>query len=297
MNLPAAFESRVLDLSLDRLLPSRAVDKEVSRTRKFAQIMSSMREVGLIEPLSVMPADVKTGRHTLLDGHLRLLAARELGWPTIACLCACDDEGFTYNKRVNRLATVQEHYMILRALDRGVAEERLARALDVNIETIRRKRDLLDGICPEVVELLKDQHFAVDMTRHLRKMKPARQIECVELMGSLQNYSLSYAEALLAATPPAQLVEPERPKKVRGLSGDDMARMEQEMSLVQSRFRAIEASYNTDVLNLVVARGYVAKLMSNAAIASYLQRHHMDLLEGLRSVVASASLDDGGAAL
>jgi hypothetical protein len=53
-------------------------------------------------------------------------------------------------------------------------------------------------------------------------------------------------------------VEPERPKKISGLSAEQMARMEQEMSQVQGRFRAIEATYNTDVLSLVVARGYVA---------------------------------------
>ena len=59
---------------------------------------------------------------------------------------------------MNRLATVQEHYMILRALERGVPEGRLARELDVNIASIRRKRDLLDGICPEVVDMLKEQY-------------------------------------------------------------------------------------------------------------------------------------------
>jgi hypothetical protein len=32
---------------------------------------------------------------------------------------ARDDEAFTYNKRVNRLSIVQEHFMILRAIDRG----------------------------------------------------------------------------------------------------------------------------------------------------------------------------------
>jgi hypothetical protein len=47
--------------------------------------------------------------------------------------------------------------MILRALERGVPEERLAKALDINVASLRRKRDLLDGICPEVEEMLKDR--------------------------------------------------------------------------------------------------------------------------------------------
>ena len=290
--LPAAFDRQPLDLPLDRLLPSRPSPKEVARTRKFSQILASMREVGLIEPLSITAADPKSGLYLILDGHLRLQAARELGMTTIACLCARDDEGFTYNKRVNRLATVQEHFMILRAIERGVSEERLARALDVDIQQIRRKRDLLDGICPEVVEMLKDQHFADEVMRHLKKMKSARQIECAELMISLNNFSSSYAAALLAATPPAQLCNPERPKDFRGLTAEQIGRMEQEMSLVQTRFKAVEQSYSTDVLNMVLARGYVTKLLSNAAVASYLQRNQPDFYTEFKAVVATASLDE-----
>ena len=41
-----------------------------------------------------------------------------------------------------------------------------------------------------------------------------------------------------------------------GITSEQMARMEHEMSLVQNRFKAIEQSYGTDVLNLVLARGY-----------------------------------------
>jgi len=293
MNLPAAFDGRVFDLALERLLPTRSLPKEIIRLRKYTQIMASMKEVGLIEPLSIMPGDPKTGMHMILDGHVRLRIARDLGWERIACIVARDDEGFTYNRRVNRLATIQEHFMILRALERGVQEAHLARALDVNIGTIRHKRNLLDGICPEVVELLKEQQFSTKVAQLLRKMKPARQIECAELMCSLRNFSISYAQALLAATPQAQLVEAERPKKISGLSAEQMARMEQEMSQVQSRFRAIEATYNTDVLSLVVARGYVAKLMGNKAVASYLRRHHADLAEEFQTIVASTSLDEG----
>jgi hypothetical protein len=251
-----------------------------------------MAEIGLIEPLSITRPDPSTGLYTLLDGHLRLLAARELGWNSVACLCARDDEGYTYNKRVNRLSTVQEHYMILRALERGVPEDRLARALDLDILSIRRKRDLLDGICPEAVDLLKEAHFHHEMVRHLRKMKPARQVECAELMVSVNNFSATYAAALLAATPQAQLVEPEKPKKMLGLTIEQMARMEQEMSLVQSRFKAVEQSYNRNVMNMVLARGYIAKLLANEAVASWLRRHQPEVYDEFRAIVAAASLDD-----
>jgi len=242
--------------------------------------------------LSVARPHGKARLYMVLDGHLRLLAARELGWPRIACLCAREDEGYTYNKRVNRLATVQEHFMILRALERGVSEERLARALDLNIETIRRKRDLLDGICQEAVELLKEAHFHAEVMRHLKKMKPTRQVECVELMLSVNNFSSTYAEALLAATPSQNLVEQAKPKKLRGLSMEQVARMEHEMSLVESRFKAIEQSYNRNVLQLVLARGYIAKLLANEAVAGWLARHQPEIRDEFRAIVSAATLDD-----
>jgi hypothetical protein len=55
-------------------------------------------------------------------------------------LLAREDEAFTYNKHVNRLSIVQEHLMILRAIERGVSEAKLAKALDVRIEYIRHRR-------------------------------------------------------------------------------------------------------------------------------------------------------------
>jgi hypothetical protein len=121
-----------------------------------------------------------------LDGHLRVLAFRELGRDTVPCLLAKDDETYSYNHRINRLSTIQEHYMIRRAIDRGVSRERLARAFNVNLSAINRRINLLDGICPDAVKLLQDHQFTPDVTGvHtgvLRNMKAARRVEAVELM-------------------------------------------------------------------------------------------------------------------
>lgn len=85
---------------------------------------------------------VRAGRH---KGHARQNCA--LGH-------ALD---ITYNKRISRIATIQEHKMILRAVERGVSEARIAAALNVNVALIRQKRTLLNGICPEAAELLRLQ--------------------------------------------------------------------------------------------------------------------------------------------
>ncbi len=50
--------------------------------------------------------------------------------------------------------------MILKAIERGVPEEKIAAALDLNPRSIQRKVRLLEGICPEAVAILKDKELA-----------------------------------------------------------------------------------------------------------------------------------------
>ena len=129
-----AFERKILALPIGELLATKALPAGVRESVKYRRIAASVAEVGLIEPLSI--ARQKGGSYLLLDGHMRLDALRFLGATEAPCVVAADDESFTYNKRVNRLATIQEHYMIVRALDRGVSEEKLARALNVDVKVI-----------------------------------------------------------------------------------------------------------------------------------------------------------------
>ena len=89
------------------------------------------------------------GAYLLLDGHVRLQILKDFGAQNTMCLIATDDEAFTCNKRISRLATIQEHKMILKAIESGLPEDRIAKALDINVALIRRKRRLLDGVSPE----------------------------------------------------------------------------------------------------------------------------------------------------
>ena len=284
-----AFEQKVLVLPIMELLPTKALPAGVRDTVKYRRIAASVAEVGLIEPLSV--ARQKDGSYLLLDGHVRLDALRSLGTPEAPCVVADDDESFTYNKRVNRLATIQEHYMIVRALDRGVPEEKLARALNVDVKVIRQRRHLLAGICPDVAELLKDKPVGHHAFQKLRKMKPIRQLEVAELMVSANNYTVSYAKALLATSKPADLHKPDELKKATGLSAEQMARLEREMAAVSEDYKELEASYGDDMLVLVVASGFIERLLSKPEIEGFLARRHPEFLENFRSIVQATSLD------
>jgi len=251
-----------------------------------------MRELGLIEPLVVYPQAKTDGYFILLDGHIRYMILKAIGQPTVKCLVATDDEAFTYNHKVNRLPPVQEHYMILRALKHGVSEARLARALNVDINNIRQKRDMLDGICSEAVQILKDRHATVPAFRELRKVKPMRQIEIAEIMCATNHASVGYVKCLVATTPPEQMVDGEQGKDLRGLMADDIARMEHETESLGREFKLIEESHGKNTLNLVLVVGYLRKLLENARIGRYFSQHHPEILVEFQKLVESRSLAD-----
>ena len=290
-----AFERQVVILPLSNILPTRRVPDTIKQAMRYKRIVASIAEVGIVEPLVVARRQDDTGPFMLVDGHLRHAALMDLGNSEAPCLIADDDEAFTYNKRVNRLATIQEHYMIVKAIERGVSEEKLARALNVDIKRIKTKRTLLDGVCPEVAEMLKDKSVDTEVFSLLRKMKPLRQIESVELMSAMNNFTARYAQALLAATRREDLAQPDRPKNIRGLSAEQMARMEREMDGLQREFKAVSASYGDTVLNLVVAAGYLSNLIGNPRLSGYLERRHPEILTEFKAIVAATSLEEGDA--
>ena len=278
LQVKMAFEEAKLRIAITDIQPLKLVSSDIKKTPKYAQIAASMREIGIVEPPVVARDHSDPGKYLLLDGHLRIDVLKDMGEFDVACLVSTDDEAYTYNKRVNRIAMVQEHRMILKAVERGVSEERIAKALNVDVQTIRKKRQLLEGICPEVAELLKDKHIAIHTFTELKKMLPLRQIEAAELMVAMNKYTTSYAKSLLAATSEDQLVESSKPKQVKGLTDEQVALMERESVNLEREFRIAEKSYGTDHLDLVLSNGYLGKLLGNARVVRYLAQHHNDLL-------------------
>ena len=88
LNTLLGFELETYQIPLDTLMPSKRIPDGVMSTRKYKQVVSSIHEIGLIEPLSVIQPDPKKSEFLLLDGHLRVLALKELGMEAAPCLMA-----------------------------------------------------------------------------------------------------------------------------------------------------------------------------------------------------------------
>ena len=59
--------------------------------------------------------------------------------------------------------------------------------------------------------------------------------------------------------------------------------MESELEGLQREFKAVETSYGDSVLELVVASGYLAKLIGNPRMSRYLARHRPEILVEIKA--------------
>lgn len=267
------FQEKLIEVGVEELLPTKSISIYAMKCRKYGQVLSSIREVGLIEAPVVAP--LKKGKgYLLLDGHLRIMALKELGVERVSCLISTDDETYTYNKYINRLSAIQEHRMIMKAIRSGVSEEKLARALNLDISTIRNKKCLLEGICPEAVELLKDKAVPEPVFRVLKKMKAPRQINAAMLMNDQNKFTSSYAKALLDATPANQLVNKGRPKKETPAILARQARLEEESLALSREIGSLKEQYGTAMIDMTSMQAYLKSLLGNEAVAKYLRELH-----------------------
>lgn len=274
-----AFENQECNLQIEHIIPQRTISPDYRSGVKYKQIANSIATVGLIEALVVHPHE--PGKYLLLDGHLRLEVLKSLGRSEVRCTLSTDDEAYTYNKKVNHVTAVTQHFMILKALESGVGEKRLAEALSVDIDNIRKKRDLLVGICPEAIQLLRHKDVALEVFAVLRKMKAVRQVEAAEHMIAGGTYSTLFAKSLLAVTRPELLMQTSRKPKIAATSFAAQEMLGRETEQLIRDLKAIESSYGTDVLTLMVCCGYFRRMLANPRIERHLSKYHPDLLTGL----------------
>ena len=286
----AAFELDGVTLPLTAIHPIRQVRPADHAWGKYRAVLSSIKEVGLVEPLIVFPQRGVRGAYLLLDGHMRLKALQELGRSEAFCLVASDDDAFTYNDKTNRLSLIQEHAMIVRAIEHGVTPEQISKALSVDPSKVRASLNLLDGIDTEAVELLKDKPITAAALRLFRKAKPVRQVDMAQLMVSGNNYTWAYAEALIIGTPAEQLVGGSKPKSPHGISEEEVTRMEKEMETLERDYRLHQDGFGENSLHLNAAQRYVKRLLENAKIKRFLGNRYPELLEEIQELAALEAL-------
>ena len=276
-----AFQASLKNIALKDIQTMHPFPEGIRGSVKFKSILASVEEIGVIEPLAVYE---ENGKYLLLDGHLRLLALQELGIDTVVCLLSTDDEGFTYNRQINRLSPIQEYRMISRAISKGIPREKIAKTLNINLSGIESKLNLLNDIAPEVAAKLADKHLAQDTFRILRKMKPIRQMEAADMMIAANKFTKSYAEMILVASSQEDLVDHAQKKKKHSDSLEKLSLLEQEMDRLKEDYTRTEKEISDTNLSLIVAGGYLKRLLDNSAVKEFISLYYADILTAFDTV-------------
>ncbi len=284
MSTDVAFQLKTVLLPIASISTRTNITQEMRKSKKYRQIAASIEHVGMIEPLVVSPRDDDT--FLLLDGALRMDILAQRKDVDVRCILATDDEGYTYNKRVSHLSNIGEHYMILKALSNGVSEKMISESLNVDVETIRRKRSLLDGICPEVVQLLTNRRVGMHAYWILRKMKPLGQIQAAERMIHANNYSSKMATALLTITKEELLLHPAKAPRSSPGSTAKLAVLQQESDALLMDVKRVEETYATQALDLTISVGYIEHLLGNMKIEKYMGKNHPEILGEFKKLLS-----------
>lgn len=288
--IKTVFESEIRSLPLDSLLPTRDIKPGDRAFGKYKTIRASINEVGLIEPIAVFPCRGRKGYYVVLDGHMRLKAMRELGYKEADCLISTEDDPFTYNDKVSRLSAIQEHRMIIKAIEQGVHENDIAKTLAVDVALIRKSINLVEGIDPHVVEKLKDKPITGGTLRIFKRVKAPRQHEFADLMNTTGDYTFAYAQALLLATPDEMLLEPAKGKAPKALKPEEIAHLEKEMETLERDFRIYQTSYAENTLQLSMVLRYVQRILSNSTLKRFLNKNYPEIFEELNVIAAEEVL-------
>jgi hypothetical protein len=170
----------------------------LQNNRKYKKIVSSIKNIGLIEPLSIYQ---QKNRFILLDGYLRLLAAKEIDMYEVPCFIYKNRDSYTFNAMRNELSPLQESKMIKKAVSQGVDENDLAIVLNVSLKRIRQTQKLVDSLIPEAKELLDGNYIFRSTAEQLGRVNHKGQRRILKKMDEAQNYNTSYAKVLVMKTP------------------------------------------------------------------------------------------------
>ena len=272
------------------LLPSRSIPVNVRASNKYKQILTSIAEIGLIEPVMIFITE--NGEHKILDGHLRIEALKDLEITHAHCLISPVEDTYSYNKRVNHLTILQEQRMLQKAVESGVSVEKLCAVLGLSQGIINTRLRISEGISKEALALLADKNVSQNVFDVLKKIKLHKQIDFVSTMVTLNNFTKKFALSMLHALPAEYLVrKPDNAPDDKDMI-KTLARLEKEMAALQVETQDIENEFAENNLNLMVARSYIAKLLSKNEIIHWLYDNKSEYLDVLKKVLGVKHLNE-----
>ena len=116
-------------------------------------------------------------------------------------------------------------------------------------------------------------------------MKAPRQVTVAMLMNDQNKFSIPYANALLEATSPGQLVNKGKPRKITPVILARQARLEEENLALSQEIDFLKEQYGTEMIDITAIQAYLKRLLSNEDVANYLQQFNESIYAKFKEIV------------
>lgn len=277
------FEVDGIDVAVESLKPlNERPNINTEKHRGYRRIISSMRKVGLIEPLCIYREGDSC---IILDGYLRWLACTEMGYETVPCILYKDKEAYTYNRMVNNLSGFQEMKMMRKSLE-SLDEQTIADTFGLKNIRYRLAPTLVQQLHPSVAQAFEKELMGKTAALEMLCVKPERQAVMLREMKRVNDFTPAFIRALILKTPP-ELREPNRnPRRNRKKQERDK-RLElvdrlEEAEKQHEFYTGLYRQYTADLLKISL---YARKLITTPAVREYFETQHPSAFGDISEIV------------
>ena len=109
-------------------------------------------------------------------------------------------------------------------------------------------------------------------------------MEAADMMIAANKFTKSYAEMILVASSQEDLVDHAQKKKKHADSLEKLSLLEQEMDRLKEDYTRTEKEISDTNLSLIVAGGYLKRLLDNSAVKEFISLYYADILTALDTV-------------
>lgn len=220
---PAAQEQGIRRLPISAIRPNPYQPRKEFRPEELAELESSLRSSGLLQPVTVRPVAATPDRFELVAGERRLRAATRLGWTDIpAIVRELDDRALLTLALVENLQRadldpIEEADGYRRLMDEfGLTQQQVAEAVGKERSTVANMLRVLN--LPEPVRrLIQQRQLSVGHARPLLALSNERAM--LELANEIVAHKLNVREVerrVRELTEPASVPTPYRTSGATG---------------------------------------------------------------------------------
>ncbi|MCP5425284.1 MAG: ParB/RepB/Spo0J family partition protein [Gammaproteobacteria bacterium] len=176
------------DLPIDQLIPREGQPRTHFDQEDLEVLASTIRELGIIQPIVVRPAEEKdTDRYEIVAGERRWRAARLAGLSVVPVIVRHLDGKTTAlyslaeniaRRNLNPIEQAHGYNGIME--EHALSQTRLAEAIGQNVKTLNRVLRLLK-LPPEIQELIASDHLTAKHGELLLSTPPAQQLKMASL--------------------------------------------------------------------------------------------------------------------